>query len=382
MVPLLKSLTAPLLSLVFMMMASGLFNTFVSVRLEIEGYGPETIGMVTSAMYLGILLGSFWIDRWISKVGHIRSFIAFAALLALLILLQSLWLNPWYWSLLRLAGGVCMAGIFIVIESWLLIQSAPNMRGAILSVYLAVLYAALSSGQLLIGLSDPKNLYPFFITASLLLLSILPVSVRKISAPKLGEAVKLNILQLFHISPLGCIGGIVSGMVLAAVYGLVPVYAKEAGMSVPEIGTFMAILIFGGFSLQWPLGRWADKTDRRRILNIVSFTTAILGVSMGLPYEAPLPLLFILAWLFGGFSFTLYPISMAYACERIKEGQIVAATGGFVLSYGIGAVAGPLLAPLAMDLFGSGGLFYFLAAISLSLGLIGLKRPAPAMLDE
>lgn len=382
MIPLLRSLSGPLLSLVFMMMASGLFNTFVSVRLEMEGYIPEVIGVVTSSLYLGLLIGSFWIDRWISKVGHIRSFVVFTSFLALMVIGQSFWINPWYWSLLRLAGGVCMAGVFIVLESWLLMQSAPNMRGAILSIYLAVLYAALSCGQFLIDLSDPKGLYPFSITALLLIISILPVSIRKISEPKITETARLSLVQLYKISPLGFIGGVVSGMLLAVVYGLGPVYAKEIGMSVSEVGTFMAVLIFGGFSLQWPLGRWADKTDRRRVLNVVSFATAFLGIAIGMLHEVPAIVLFIFAWLFGGFSFTIYPISMAYACERVKEGQIVAATGGFVLSYGFGAIAGPLLAPISMGFFGVGGLFYFLAAISLFLGLIGLKRPAPAMLDE
>jgi MFS family permease len=382
MLPLLKLVFPPLLSLVFMMMASGLFNTFVSVRLEIEGYNAESIGVVTSALYLGITIGSLRIDRWVSKIGHIRSFVVFAALLAGMVLAQAFWIDPWYWSVLRFIGGICMAGVFIVIESWLLMLSSPQMRGSILSIYLAVLYMALSSGQLLIDLSDPKGLFPFCITALLVIISILPITVRKISEPKLTEHPRLNIIQLFRISPHGFFGGVVSGMLLAAIYGLVPVYAKEIGLSVSEIGTFMAILIFGGFSFQWPLGYLADTYGRRRILNIVSFTTTLLAASIGFLGATSFPLLYILAWLFGGFSFTLYPISMAYACERVKEGQIVAATGGFVLAYGIGAVIGPLVAPIAMGLFSNDGLFYFLALISLLLGLIGLKRPAPAMLDE
>lgn len=378
--PLLKSIAPPLLSLVFMMMASGLFNTFVSVRLEMEGYSAESIGVVTSALYLGITIGSLRIDRWVSKIGHIRSFVAFAAILAMVVLAQAFWIDPWYWSMLRFIGGICMAGVFIVIESWLLMQSLPEMRGAVLSTYLAVLYVALSSGQLLIDVSNPHGVFPFFITAMLVVVSILPITIRKILTPKLTEHPRLNFIQLFRISPHGFFGGVVSGMMLAAIYGLVPVYAKEIGMSVSEIGTFMAILIFGGFSLQWPLGLLADKMGRRRILNIVSFTTALLAILIALFGSTSFPLLYILACLFGGFSFTLYPISMAYACERVQEGQIVAATGGFVLSYGIGAVVGPLLAPIAMSLFANDGLFYFLAMISLMLGLIGLKRPSPAMI--
>jgi hypothetical protein len=65
---------------------------------------------------------------------------------------------------------------------------------------------------------------------------------------------------------------------------------------------------------------------------------------------------------------------MAYTCEKAAETQIVAVTGGFVLSYGIGAIAGPIAAPLAMGVLGTSGLFYFLAAISLALGLSGLKK--------
>lgn len=377
----LKNLSAPLLSLSLMMMASGFISTFVPVRLEMEGYSPEIIGFVTSAFYVGILLGSLWIDRWIAKRGHIRSFVTFAALLALLSLGQGLWINPWYWSFLRLAGGICMAGVFIVIESWLLMQTIPQFRGAILSIYLAVFYAALSSGQFLIDLSDPRSFFPFCITAVLLISSVFPISLTQVSEPKLSEPERLSLKELYRISPFGFIGGIVSGMILAAIYGLVPVYAKEVGMTLSEIGTFMAVIIFGGFSLQWPLGRWADRGDRRKVLNIASFATAGIGFAIAFFHGIHPLVLLTLGWLFGGFSFTLYPLSMACACERVKESQIVAATGGFVLSYGIGAIAGPLVAPLAMNLLGSVGLFYFLGGISFLLGMIGLKKPSPMKED-
>lgn len=374
MIQLARCLSAPLASLVFLILGSGLLNTFISVRLEMEGFSAETIGIVSSALYLGILLGSLWLSRWIGKVGHIRAFAVFAILSTFLVLAQALWVNPFYWSALRLVCGVCTAGVFIVIESWMLIQSPPALRGAALSLYLALFYAALSGGQFLINLSDPKSVYPFCITAALFALSILPISVKKIESPKIGPSVRLTLLQLFRISPLGFLGGVVSGMLLAVVYGLVPVYAKEIGLGISEIGTLMGVIIFGGLSFQWPLGRWADKRDRRFVLKLASFMTAILGLAIAL-FASSFWILLILGWFFGGFSFTIYPLSMAYTCEKIAEEQIVAATGGFVLSYGIGAIAGPLLAPLAMSLFGTEGLFYFLAFITASFSLTNLKAP-------
>ena len=373
-----RSFLAPLLSLALMMVASGFFNTFVSIRLEIEGYSPELIGIVTSFLYLGILLGSLKIDYWILKTGHIRSFILFSGILAVLALFQAFWINPWYWCALRLFGGVCIAGIFIVIESWMLIQSPPEKRGIVLSLYLAIFYAALSGGQFLINLSDPTGIFPFCIAAALMVLSILPLSIRPIPSPtKVKEPPRLTILQLFRISPLGFAGGVVSGMLLAAVYGLVPIYAKEVGMSLSQISLFMAVIIFGGFIFQWPFGLWADKTNRRLVLNIASFLAACAAVAMGWIGPDPFFLLLLLGWLFGGFSFALYPLSMAYSCENVRQDHIVAVTGGFVMSYGLGAISGPILAPMSMGFFGIAGLFYFLAAVTFILALLGLKRPAP-----
>lgn len=377
--PLLRSLWPPLLSLVLLILASGLFNTFVSIRLEMEGFTPDSIGRITSTLYAGVLAASFRIDRFIAKVGHIQAFILFAFVMAASVLAQSAWIDPWFWGILRFLGGFAMGGIYIVIESWFLLLSTPATRGAILSLYLAVLYGALSLGQFLINVFDPAGPFPFFLTALLCLLSILPLRAQSAAAPPTTHSTPLSILGLFRLSPLGFAGGIISGMLLAVVYGLVPVYGKEIGLSVAEISTWMALIIFGGLSLQWPIGRWADKGDRRSVLVLASLGSALFSVAL---CWTPIRYLPLIGWLFGGFSFTLYPLSMGYTCERVEQHQLVAVTGGFVLSYGIGAIAGPLLAPLSMDWFGGEGLFYFIAFISLTLGLAGLFKPATEAAED
>lgn len=377
MIHLVRSFLAPLASLAVLIVSSGLFNTFVSIRLEIEGYRPEAIGIVTSALYAGLLAGSFKIDRLILRLGHAHSFILFALVLTLLVLFQAYWIDPWVWSALRFIGGICIGGVFIVIESWLLMQTPQQQRGKILSIYLAVFYGALSAGQLLIDCSDPAGYHPFYITAGLCALSVLPVWLFPKSAPKqIEQSAKLSFSELFALSPLGFMGGVISGMILAVVYGLIPVYAKEQGMSLPEIGTFMAVLILGGLSLQWPLAHWADQGNRRKVLNTASLCSAVFAAILAFSSGASPTLLLILAWFFGGFAFTIYPLSMAYTCEKVQEQQIVAATGGFVLSYAIGAIAGPLLAPLAMTYFGGPGIFYFLSIIALLLCVMGLRFSA------
>jgi MFS family permease len=131
----------------------------------------------------------------------------------------------------------------------------------------------------------------------------------------------------------------------------------------------MAVLIFGGLALQWPIGHLADRYDRKRVLMFASIMTTLVGAL--LPHAGSSWGMYLLAWFFGGFSFTIYPLSMAYTCEGLQEEWIVPATGGFVLSYSIGAIGGPVIAPLAMALFGPGGIFYFIGALTFSLALFG-----------
>jgi MFS family permease len=373
MIQLMKNLLAPLSSLILMMMASGFSNTFVSIRLELEGHSLESIGIVTSSLYFGVLIGSIWIDRFISKTGHCRSFILFGLVLTASTLLLAVWKDLWAWALLRFIGGICMAGVFVVIESWFLIESGPKKRGMALSIYLAFLYAAVSLGQFLLDFSDPMGQIPFFIAALFLLLSLVPISLHRGKEPKIESAPPFTLKELIRLSPLGFIGALISGIVLAVVYGLVPIYANQIGMDVEEIASLMAVLVFGGFLLQLPLGKLADLTNRKNVLITVSILASGISFLIG-STELHGSFLYLSAICFGGFAFALYPLSMAHACERVKEEAIVGATGGLVLAYGIGAVVGPLIAPITMELWGPGGLFYFLGAVSLGLGLIGLYR--------
>jgi len=370
--PHLRPFLAIFTSLSLLILANGLCNTFIPIRLHLEGHTPDTIGFVTSSLYAGIFLGSLWLDRWVSKVGHVPSLVICTILLTIFTLMQTLWIDPSYWAILRLLVGVATAGLFIAIESWLLMQTAPEQRGAILSIYLVVFYGSLSLGQLLIHLTDPMTLTAFYLIGALSIASILPLILNKIPQPPFEKTERLGAKKLFLISPLGFSGVIISGIILAAVYGLVPVYAAQIGLSIPEVSNLVALLIAGGLSFQWPLGKLADRYGRRLILNCSCIATIILCGIIALFPGLPFPLLFTCIFLFGGCSFTIYPISMAYVCENLENHQIVSATGGFVLAYGVGAILGPIMAPIAMQWMGCHGLFYFLGAVTIILLCIGL----------
>jgi MFS family permease len=284
--------------------------------------------------------------------------------------------------MLRFIGGLAMGGLFVVIESWFLLFGSSTMRSQALSLYLAVFYAALSLGQLFITVIDPYSFTPFILSGILSAAAIIPLIVCTFPVPESSSStVRLSFLEIFKASPRGFLGGIVSGMLLACIYGLGPAYGREIGLSIVDIGTFMAVIVFGGLSLQWPLGKWADSSSRRKVLIYACFASALFSGLIAFCEGSSFSLMLAFCWLFGGFSFVLYPLSMAFTCEGFEEQQIVSATGGFVLAYGIGAIAGPILAPQFMGWIGASGLFYFLAAICTLLGAIS-SFPQPCYQKE
>lgn len=372
---LLKTLLPPLWSLFFVVLAGGFFSSFLSIRLEMEAFSSLVVGVVISSLYLGILIGALVIDKWILRLGHVRSCYLFTGALLVLSLLQIPWVNPWYWAVLRFFAGVFFSGLLILIESWLLIKSSPNQRGAALCLYLLTFYIGSSLGQLFLDASDLQGIFPYIFCSCLLAFSLLPMSKARLQEPVMSEnSVKLTPKELFQISPYGFAGGVVAGILSAGSAGLGPLYAKGVGMEIFEISIFMTLLVAGGLSLQWPIGRLGDRKNRKSILVSISFLASFLGSSFGFLENAPLSFHFVLAFLFGAFSFTIYPLSMAFACERAKENQLVAISAGFILSYGVGAVSGPLLASIPMKVFGPAGLFYFFSIVTLLLALIGLKK--------
>lgn len=383
MLSILKSVIAPIVSLIILMMGNGLITTLTTVRMRTEGQTTFMIGIITASYYLGLFLASFRVDKLIEKIGHIRAFSAFAAFSAALIMMQGLYVNPWGWIVIRFFSGICLAGLFVAIESWLLVKSTKETRGKVLSIYMIAYYAALAIGQYLLDTADPKDITLFCTAVIFSAFSIVPICVIRTTGPVMQEPSVFKINSLWKISPLAVLGSVLSGMILGAVYGLSPVYAQEVGLSVPEIANFMGLTILGGLFLQWPIGHFSDHFDRRKVLLITSVLTAATALIIAL-FDNTIPnLLLGSICLFGGLSFALYPLCISHACDQVEPKDTVAATGALLLSYGVGSIVGPNIAPIFMFNLGPKGLFFFYLVISSLITLaclwrISVREPVPA----
>ncbi len=376
MLRMIRSAFAPLLSLLVAMFGNGFFNTFISLRMSFDGYPNFLIGLVNSSYYAGIMVGSIFMERSLSKVGYIRTFATIASFNAIIILLQSLIIDPVSWTIFRFFGGICAAGFFIVIESWLLLKSTIKTRGKLLSLYMLTLYIGQSFGQLLLNSAGIENTFPFIISVLLCVFSIIPLCMLKSSAPHIVESSKTRIFFLFKNVPLGIIGAFIAGLILSSFYALGPIFAKELGFSLLQISTLMGSTILGGVLLQWPIGHFSDIVDRRKVMLLVC--TCLLIISFAIFFFTTLGFLavLILCVLFGGFCFTLYPLCITYTCDFFSSKHTLKILSSILIVYGVGCILGPLIAPIFMLEGGPTALFLFTTMLCALLILIALWKLA------
>lgn len=371
------SYVIPLVSTLLLMLGNGLYNTIISIRLKVAHEPDILIGFMTSIYYLGMLIGAFSLSSIVIRIGHIRSFAAFGALLSIATLVPGMSQNLFLWSIARFIAGYSLAGLYITIESWILNMSNKNNRGKYMALYTALLYTGLGCGQFLLNITDYATILPFCISAILTMIAIIPISMMVSSGPQIEEPDALSFKELYRVSPTGLIGCLVSGMLLASIYGLLPVYLKTLGYGIDTVATVMGITILGGVVLQYPFGHLSDIVDRRIAIIIICLLGAIICfVFITADYFfAPKELgISIMAFVFGGMLFSLYPICMSHTCDFIKPSNIVAATQGMLLSYGIGSVTGPIIVSTTMQLAGPYALFGSFMAFILALGIFTFSR--------
>ena len=371
----LASSWAILLGFGILMLGDGLQGTLLAVRADLEGFRATLTGLVMSTFYLGFLFGSLLTPRITIRVGHIRVFAAFAALSSAAILVHALVVSVPAWMAMRLLSGFCFAGLYIVAERWLNDRATNETRGKLLSMYMVVTYIGVGAGQLLLNLADPLDFELFILISILISVAVVPLLLSAGgSQPTFKDSVRISLLQLFRLTPLGIVSMFAVGLVTATFFALGPVYAQRIGLSIRDISYFMTASVIGTVLLQGPIGALSDRYDRRVVLTAVTILTSISALVCIPAEQLSNTALFAAVAVFGGLAFPLYSICIAYTNDHLEPRQMIAASGALVMVGGFGAITGPVLFAAIMDAFGHQSLFWSIAVIHGLTGLFAIYR--------
>jgi MFS family permease len=373
---------ALLLGMMLLQVGNGMQGTLLGIRGVIEGFSTLQLSIIMSWYFVGFLVGSRMAPGMIRRVGHVRVFAALGSMISAMMILYPTVIDPWAWSLFRAVIGFCFAGVYVTAESWLNNSATNETRGKALSLYMIVQMVGLVSAQAVLVLADPAGYVLFVIPCVLVSLAFAPILLSVGPTPSFDTTKPLSLLQIMKISPLGCVGMLLTGGVFAAQFGMAAIYGSQAGLSVAQISTFVAAFYVAALVAQYPLGWLSDRMDRRLLIAIVALVTGI-GAMIGMLLGADFRFLLLSAVLVGGSSNPLYSLLMAHTNDFLDRDDMAAASGGMVFINGLGAIVGPLMVGWMMGVMGPGGYFLYMAILMFALVAYAIyrmtRRAAPDM---
>ena len=376
---------ALLTGVALLMLGNGLFLTLVPLRAELEGFGAAWIGAIGAAYFTGFVLGCYLVPPLVTRVGHIRVYAAVAALGAIVPLLHALALTPVAWIVFRIVLGLCLSGLYMVIESWLNGASTRRTRGTVFSAYIAIHLASVTAGQYLILIDSPNGSVLFSVATILFALAVVPVCLSRAPSPPLPVRARPDLRKLWRNSQVAVVGCLTNGMANGAVWSLAPLYAKSLDLSLTGIAVFVSIAIVGGAFVQYPLGRISDRLpDRRWLIAVLCAVATCAGLVLLLGTALPLQAVYAAYFLFGAAAFSVYGFSVAHANDHAEPGDFVEISAGLLVIFGVGAIVGPLLASGLMETLGSRYLFLFTCVVhgAVALWTIWRMRQRDAVAPE
>ena len=361
-----------LCGLLLLTLAIAVLNTLVPLWLAHENLPTWQVGMVSSSFFTGNLLGTLLTGSLIKRFGFNRSYYLASLIFAAGCAGLGLMVGFWSWMAWRFIAGVGCAMIWVVVESALMCSGTSRNRGRLLAAYMMVYYVGTVLGQLMVSKlpTDLMSVLPW--VTGMVLAAILPLLFTRIVNQKSEHQEATHIWPMLRLrqARLGVNGCIISGIVLGSLYGLMPLYLNHQGVSDAGIGFWMAVMVSAGIVGQWPIGRLADRFGRLLVLRVQVFVV-IMGCLAMLSNAAMAPALFIL----GAAGFTLYPVAMAWACEKVEHHQLVAMNQALLLSYTIGSLLGPTFTAMLMQSYSDNLLFIMIASVSF-IYLLTLLRKA------
>lgn len=371
-----------LMGVMLLMVGNGMQGSLLGIRGAIEGFRTVEISIVISSYFVGFLAGSLMVPGMIRRVGHVRVFSALGSVISAGLVLYPVAPEWFLWSVLRVVIGFSFCGVYITAESWLNQLSTNETRGQALSAYMIVQMIGIITAQFLLNVANPDGFILFVIPSVLVSLAFIPILLTDIPTPKFESTKRLGFRALWRISPLGCVGMLLTGGVFAAMFGMASVWGAQVGLSVRQISIFVGAMYVGGLLLQYPIGWLSDRNDRRRLILWLSAFAGMVMLLAGV-LDLPFALNLAVAMVLGGITNPLYSLLIAYTNDFLARDEMAAASSGMLFLNGLGAIAGPLVTGWIMTQIGPGGFFLFIAANFAGLAAYALwrmsRRAAPGV---
>ncbi|PSL43594.1 putative MFS family arabinose efflux permease [Salsuginibacillus halophilus] len=346
----------------------GMLLPVLAVLLEEAGITSTANGLNATALYIGILLASPFIEQPLRKFGYkpLITTGVIAVVTALLIL--PLWQAFWFWFVLRMIIGIGDNLIHFATQVWITSTADPAKRGRSLAIYGLAFGMGFGVGPIMTQLLTVHESLPFLITAFSSLFVWLFLLRLKNEWPSEDFDDHLNIQmpwmmrykQTIKLAWFALLPGFSFGYLEASIHGSYPIYAIRAGISLDWVTIFLPAFVFGSLITQLPLGMLSDRWGRKRVLMLLLASGFIIFSSMPMLESSMIALLTgfsMLGMLLG----SLYSLGLMYLADLLPKQLLPTGNVLMAISFSLGSMSGPVAGGIVIDQFGTGSIYLSMA---------------------
>lgn len=376
------SLSALLLSVIFVQIGSGSLGPLDALSGITLGFSSTQIGFLGSAHFIGFFIGCLLSPYIVVRAGHARAFAVMAGISTISILLHPVYENVWFWCALRVLSGFAVAGAYTVIESWLQSKLTNENRGTVFSIYRMVDMSGTLLSQIVIAGLAPAHYVSYNLIAMVACLALIPIALTQATPPALPKAQKFRPFFAYTISPLASIGIVVVGMTTSSFRMVAPVYGQQSGLTQKGIAAFLALAIVGGLIAQLPAGVIADRLNRRVTLigfSVLSVLVCALISFNPILHFAGIPFIYLGGFFFGFATLPIYSICASHANDFAKSEDMLSLSASLIFFFAVGAVLAPTIAGYLVEVYGPPAMFNLILLAHICLLIYtswrSLRRP-------
>lgn len=366
------SLAAAIASVTVFGLSVGQAGPLLPLLLEQRGTDVTLNGLNAGATFIGVMIGPLLAQPLVRRFG-IRGFLLVCFPLDIaLFLAMKMFDSIATWFVLRAALGMVGSAIFTTGEAWINQLAGDAGRGRIIGIYAAALSAGFGIGPLILSLTGIEGWPPFLVNAAISALAMLPLLGAGDTSRGFGQERSAGPLSMFARAPM--ILGTVAlfGLYEATLMTLLPIWGVRSGLTERLAAATLSAVYIGAIALQVLIGLLSDRVSRLAALRLCGAVGLVGAVVLAGTQAAPL-VLFGLLFVWGGIASGIYPVALSMAGDRFRGGELVSVNAAMIIAYGMGALVGPPVGGMAMEMRNPQGLLWLFVVLFAAL-LIGTLR--------
>ena len=355
--------------------SQGMLLPLIAVIFEKSGVSPSLNGLNATALYIGILLVSPFMEMPLRKYGYKPVIIFGGGIVVAALALFPLWKTFWFWFALRLLIGIGDHALHFATQTWITSFSPVEKRGRNISLYGLFFGIGFATGPLMTPLVDSNQSLPFIVSSILCLMGWGFVFALKNEFPE--QNVKINsflatIKQFRKALKFGWVAFLppfTYGFLESSLNGSFPIYALRINIDVSSVSFVLSAFAIGSIITQLPLGMLSDQYGRRNILISVLFLGFISFTAASF-MEHSFTGLFI-SFLFSGMVVgSTFSLGISYMTDLVPRDLLP--TGNLLcgIFYSLGSLSGPIIGGLFIRFTQGISFFYIISTMLIILSFV------------